>query len=243
MYLAVARSAAIASRVLALLCLGAAVTSTIGALAAHTPSFRVQALQSRSSPPVQESPSKLRVEHVNLVPRVENDAPEEGSKAAGNDANFTNVEGSTNSSPKQKDDNDANFFVLFSFVYPLTVAIMHLDDADDSRNFKKTKQSVHGNSATSSSTLTKITPKENLEMTINMDHAIITKIWRTKSYHSTAYFKRYQLESELRRMVRDAKAALKSESAQLKRTRKMAAYNLIKCSHWLKMYFPRKQDS
>ncbi|KAJ3843198.1 hypothetical protein F5878DRAFT_605532 [Lentinula raphanica] len=89
MYLAVARSAAIASRVLALLCLGAAVTSTIGALAAHTPSFRVQALQSRSSPPVQESPSKLRVEHVNLVPRVENDAPEEGSKAAGNDANFS----------------------------------------------------------------------------------------------------------------------------------------------------------
>ncbi|KAJ3767432.1 hypothetical protein FB446DRAFT_707829 [Lentinula raphanica] len=239
MYLAVACSTAIASRVLALLCLGAAVTSTIGALAAHTPSFGVQALQSRS-PPEQESPSKLRVEHVNLVPRVENDAPEEGSKAAGNDANFLdktsftlnlkkppmNVEGSTNNPPKQKDDNDAN-----------------LDDADDSRNFKKTKQSVHGNSATSSSTLTKITPKENLEMTINMDHAIITKIWRTKSYRSSAYFKKHRLESELRRMVRDAKAALKSESAQLKRTRKMAAYNLIKCSHWLKIYFPRKQDS
>ncbi|KAJ3753663.1 hypothetical protein EV360DRAFT_74338 [Lentinula raphanica] len=150
MYLAVARSTALASRVLALLCLGAAVTSTIGALAAHTPSFRVQALQSRS-PPEQESPSKLRVEHVNLVPRVENDAPEEGSKAAGNDANFLektsftlnpkkppmNVEGSTNNPPKQKDDNDAN-----------------LDDADDSRNPKNPKQSVHGNGATGSSTFT-----------------------------------------------------------------------------------------
>ncbi|KAJ3725729.1 hypothetical protein C8R42DRAFT_639546 [Lentinula raphanica] len=231
MYLAVARSTALASRVLALLCLGAAVTSTIGALAAHTPSFGVQALQSRS-PPEQEFPSKLQVEH--------NDAPEEGSRAAGNDANFLektsftlnpkkppmNVEGSTNNPPKQKDDNDVN-----------------LDDADDSRNSKNTKQSVHGNGATGSSTFTKITPKENLEMTINMDHAIIRKIWRTKSYRSSAYFKKYRLESELRRMVRDAKAALKSESAQLKRTRKMAAYNLIKCSHWLKMYFPRKQDS
>ncbi|KAJ3974880.1 hypothetical protein EV361DRAFT_589671 [Lentinula raphanica] len=119
MYLAVARSTALASRVLTLLCLGAAVISTIGALAAPTPSFGVQALQSRS-PPEQESPFELRVD---LVPRVENDAREEGSKAAGNDANFldktsftlnlkkppsTNVEGSTNSSPKQKDDNNAN---------------------------------------------------------------------------------------------------------------------------------------